>query len=338
MPFTKPLSLITTCLCLVVLLGTTAQPVLAVTAPAANQNPAATNSGQGLEIAPPVVNVSANPGETTTAQIFLRNVSSGSLVVTGQANDFVAAGEDGTPKLILEEDESTNPYSVKGWITGLPKLTIVPKEIKTMSIKINVPADASPGGHYGVIRFTATPADLKTTGVSLSASLGALILITVNGATSEKLTVASFNANSDGKKGSFFESGPISFTQRFKNEGNVHVQPVGQVTVKDMFGKKIASLNVNLPPRNILPGSIRKFDQPLDKSVIGNKKLFGRYTAELSVTYGANKTPLKSTVSFWIIPYTLIAALALLAVIGFFVIRNLLRRYNQRIIAQSRRK
>src|SRR5438105_15027462 len=71
-------------------------------------NPA--NTGQALEIAPPVINLTANPGQTIKTQILLRDISSGSLIVTGQANDFVAAGEDGTPKVILNE-EANNPYS-----------------------------------------------------------------------------------------------------------------------------------------------------------------------------------------------------------------------------------
>src|SRR4051812_38713195 len=78
--------------------------------------PPANNVGQALEIAPPVINLTANPGQTITTQIFLRNVSSGPLVVNGTTNDFVAAGEDGTPKVLLNDD-SNNPYSMKSWVS-----------------------------------------------------------------------------------------------------------------------------------------------------------------------------------------------------------------------------
>ncbi len=53
--------------------------------------------------------------------------------------------------------------------------------MKNLPITINVPANASPGGYYGVIRFTATPGKLDQSGVALSASLGALDFIRVNG-------------------------------------------------------------------------------------------------------------------------------------------------------------
>ena len=52
------------------LLGTNAAPVLAATAPKAPvTNPA--NNGQALEIAPPVIYLNADPGQTIKTQIFI---------------------------------------------------------------------------------------------------------------------------------------------------------------------------------------------------------------------------------------------------------------------------
>jgi hypothetical protein len=309
--------------------------VPAIAAPATTQpNPA--KNGQALEISPPVITLSGNPGQTIKTQIYLRDISSSNLIVTNQVNDFVAAGDDGTPKLILK-DEHNNPYSLKDWISPVPQLQLVSKEIKSLTITINVPANAAPGGHYGVIRFTGTPASLQSTGVSLSASLGALILFTVNGKTTENLSIQEFSVNHNEKTETVSESGPLNFVERFKNSGNVHEQPVGQVTITDMFGKKVGAVNVNLPPRNILPQSTRKFSQPLDNTVLGNKKLFGRYHAKLSVTYGASKKVLTASLVFWVIPYRLIGTLIVLLIAGFFVLRFLIRNYNRRVVDRARR-
>jgi hypothetical protein len=293
--------------------------------------------GQALEIAPPVIYLTANPGQKITTKILLRDVSSTKLIVSGQANDFVASGEDGTPKLLLDKNEN-DPYSLKTWVTPPAQLTLVPHEIKTMSVAINVPKNASPGGHYGVIRFTATPPGLEGTGVSLSASLGALILLTVRGNITENLTIKEFSVNKDGKSGSLFESGPLNFAERLENSGNVHLQPTGLVTVKDMFGKQIATLPVNTPPKSILPQSIRKFEQSLDKSVIGKRRLFGRYTAQLNLSYGSPNKTLTASLSFWVIPYKMIA-LAIVGLIAlFFLLRYALRRYNRYIISRGQKK
>jgi hypothetical protein len=319
------------------LLGLGLMPAVYNSVTAATPTPQSTaNNGQALEIAPPVINLSADPGQTIKTQILLRNVSKGTLIVSGQANDFVAAGEDGTPKVLLnEEPTSNNPYSLKNWVNPPASLTIAAREIKTMEITINVPSNASPGGHYGVIRFTATAPSLQGTGVSLSASLGSLILLSVNGNVKESLAIKEFSATHGGKTGSLFESGPINFLVRLTNNGNVHEQPVGQVIVKNMFGKKIASTNVNLPPKNILPQSTRRFIAPLDKTVIGDKKLFGRYTANLTVTYGKNKQTTTSSLVFWVIPIKTVAILITFLILLFFALRYFIKWYNRRVIRKS---
>lgn len=303
--------------------------------PVAAQTAQTPNAGQALEIAPPVITVSANPGQTINTQISLRDVSTSKLIVTGQVNDFVADGEDGTPKILLEDDETDNPYSLKSWISPLPQLLLEPRQIRNLPVTISVPANASPGGYYAVVRFTATPPELDSTGVSLSASLGALILVRVNGDIAESMEIEEFSVNRNGKTGTLFERTPLEFVERIKNTGNIHDMPTGQVTITDMFGKKVATVNINLPPRNILPQSIRKFTQPLDSSVIGDKMLFGKYTAELRVVYGADKEVITSSLSFWVIPYTLIGVGIAALVVGFITLRFLIRRYNNHIIGKA---
>jgi hypothetical protein len=314
----------------------TATPALAATAPAATTKPTAP-AGQALEIAPPVISLTVNPGDTAKTVIYLRNISGSNLVVSNQLNDFVAAGQDGTPKLLLE-DKANNPYTLKTWIAPLPSLTLVPREIKTLTVTIHVPANASPGGHYGVVRFTGTAAGLNTSGVSLSASLGSLLLVTVNGNISESLKVDQFSVNKGGGSSShLFDSAPLNFVEIFKNTGNVHVQPTGVITVKNMFGKQVASVPVNVPPGNVLPASSRKFTQALDKSILGTKRLFGHYNAKLSVTYGTTKQTLTSSLGFWVIPLRLIIVIALVLVGGFLALRWLIKYYNRRVIERANR-
>jgi hypothetical protein len=320
----------------ITILGITVYLLSLNTNPVAAQSTQTPNAGQALEIAPPVITISANPGQKIITQISLRDVSTSKLIVTGQVNDFVAGGEDGTPKILLSDDEGVNnPYSLKSWISPLPQLLLEPRQIKNLPVTINVPSNASPGGYYAVVRFTATPPELNSTGVSLSASLGALILVRVNGDIAEKMEIEEFSINRNGKTGSLFEKTPLEFVERIKNTGNIHDMPTGQVTITDMFGKKVAAVNINLPPRNILPQSIRKFTQPLDSSVIGNKILFGKYTAELRVVYGADKEVITSNLTFWVIPYTLIGIGIATLVIGFFALRFLIRRYNKHIIGRA---
>ncbi len=307
---------------------------LFIPAIASAQTTSTNTSGQALEIGPPVINLTANPGETVKTQINLRDVSPNKLLVKGQINDFEAEGEDGTPKISLDDGE-TNPYSIKSWVSVISDITLDAKQLKNLPITINVPKNAAPGGYFGVVRFTSSAPELKDTGVSLSASIGSLIFVRVNGNAKEQVSVEEFSANNGGKSSNIFESAPITFVERLKNTGNIHEQPSGQITITDMFNKKVATVNVNLPPRNILPGSIRKFEQKLDSSVIGSKMLFGKYKADLSISYGSNKEVITSSIEFWVIPYRLIGLIILLVVGGITALVIIIKRYNQYIIKKA---
>lgn len=296
-------------------------------------------TGQALEIGPPVLNLSGNPGQVVTANINIRDIAATNLLVKSQINDFIANGEDGTPKILLGENE-TSAFSFKSWLTPLPQMTLKPQEVRTIKITITIPQNAAPGGYYGIIRFTGTPPELEGTGVSLSASLGSLVFLTVNGHAKEGMSIEEFVATKDGETaGSIFESAPVVFKERLKNSGNIHEKPTGLVTIKDMFGNTIVTLGVNQPVKDILPDSTRNFLSSLDSSNIGNKLLFGRYTAELSVQYGTdpkNQKTITSTITFWVIPYTLILAIVGGLVAAFFTLRFLIRRYNRHIITKSK--
>lgn len=310
----------------VVMLISAASPVAAASSP---------GSGQALQLAPPIITLKANPGQTITTQMEIRDVASGPLVVSNQINDFVAAGTGGTPK-ILTGNDSNNPFSMKSWVTPLPDFELSPQQIKTLQVTIHVPVNASPGGHYGVIRFSGIPPQLQNTGVSLSASLGSLVLLTVNGHIVHKLSVSKFLVTKNNKPGTVFPSTPLTFDVYMKNSGNIQEEPTGHVIITDMFGKVVAGVNINIPPRNVLPASTRLFTGDLNSSVIGNKRFFGHYTATLHVQYGANnQQTLTEKIGFWVIPYKTILGVIAALITLFFALRFLLKRYNRRIIARA---
>ena len=292
------------------------------------------NNGQGFQISPVLVELNADPGKSYDLQIKLRNVTSDTLVSRSSVNDFGAKDEAGNPKIILEEDEDNQngTFSLKNWVSKIPNYTLKSQEEKNIAVKISIPKDAEPGGHYGVIRFTGAAPELvgDDNAVALSASIGTLVLVRVSGDVKEGAAIEEFFASQNGQKASFFEQGPLSLVERIKKTGNVHVKPTGTEVVKDMFGKTTASLKVNEPPKNVLPDSIRRFEQELNK-----KWLFGRYTADLNLAYGTTGQVLTGQLVFWVIPWKLIGAVILLLVALYLVLRTGLRRYNARVIAKA---
>lgn len=288
---------------------------------------AQTTPGQGLEISPPLVDVKTDPAKTVTFNIRVRNITKTTLVAQGEVNDFVAQGENGQAKLLLDPNQ-VSPYSFKDWVQEIAPLNLAPGEQKTATINMNVPSTASPGGHYGVIRFTGTAPELEGTGVALSASIGTLVLINVSGDVVQKAQIADFYTSQNGKKSSFFEKGPVSFTERIKNEGNSHFKPIGTIRVTGTFGNEVGVLTVNKNGGNVLPGSTRRFDQTLNKT-----SLFGHYTAEANIQYAGKN--LNQSIGFWVIPYKTVAIFLGIVLVLIVVTRQLLKGYKKRILNQA---
>ncbi len=296
--------------------------------------PAKAENGQALSISPPVLELQGEPGKTAIATIKLTNISSGDLLIKSQINDFGSKNETGEPNIIFDYTQETS-YTLHSWVVAPPPFVLGSKESKLVQFQVNVPADAEPGGHYAVFRFTGQAPEIQETGVAISASIGSLVLMRIGGAVEEKVNVVEYySATPSFAKSSFFETGPISFVERLRNDGNIHVKPTGTIEVTDMLGRNAGTLRVNGdpanpqdPPRSILPQSIRRFQETLN-----SKWMFGRYTAKMKLTYGVNSTPLETVTTFWVIPYKLILLVLLIIVILFFIIRWLIRRYNQHII------
>jgi hypothetical protein len=288
-------------------------------------------AGQGLEISPPLINKSVDPGAAATFDIRLRNVTTQTLATTGTVDDFVAQNETGQPKLLIGDSGQPSPYTFKSWVASIPGMTLAPQEQKTVTVTLNVPKDASPGGHYGVIRFTAQPVSGSGSNVSLSASIGTLVLLNVSGKVVTKASIAELYAMQNGKKANFFEKGPLVIGVRIKNEGNVHFQPSGTVRVTNMLSRETAVLSVNPLGGNVLPQSVRKFEMLLNK-----KNLFGHYNAQATIQYSGQT--INQTIGFWVIPYKLIAIILGILILLVVGLRFAIKRYNRYIINKAKKQ
>jgi hypothetical protein len=144
---------------------------------------------------------------------------------------------------------------------------------------------------------------------------------------------------------------PSKFEIKFKNDGNVHLVPSGNIFL--LRGKKqVGVIAVNEEKGNILPGTNRIYSTEwldgyplrvqsvesgklktdrhnevvyhLDWDVHGKNPLsrirIGKYTAHLFAVYddGTRDVPIESEITFWVMPWrALLIVLAVMLVIGF---------------------
>ncbi len=290
------------------------------------------NAANGLEISPALVEVSADKDNLYTIDIKVTNVTASNLFFEGFVDDFGAKDETGAPSILIEPTAEPLPTSIKSWVSKIPSFNLAPGQSRTVTASITVPANASPGGHYGVIRFSGHEGSENSGNVAQIASAGTLVLIDVEGDVKESLELASFTPSKNNQVGFFFETGPIKFVSRFTNTGTVHVKPIGQIEVKDSFGNPIASLPVNKAGGNVLPGSTRRFDEAtLDKTW-----MFGQYTADITIAYGTTGQAIVKSISFWVIPWKIVLTVLLVLVTLIYILRKLIKRYNRYIIEKDK--
>ncbi len=293
----------------------------------------AAGQGNGLKIAPVRTDLTIEKGSNRMVSIFVENITASPISLRGIANDFVSSDdESGEPRIILDEKESAPGNSFKALVGKIESLSLKPNERKEIKAIITVPQKAASGGYYGAIRFVAAEGE-NNKNVALTASAGTIFLIRVPGDITEKLSVESFGVSHNGRVASLFNSGPVNIETRFRNFGNVHVQPFGKIFVKNTSGKIIAEMELNnVQPRgSVLPGSIRKFTND-----VKSEKMFGRYVVEGSFGYGSNGELIMAKKTFYVIPFKLIGSILLVVLFLIFGLPRLIRAYNQRIIQNAR--
>lgn len=266
----------------------------------------------GLSLSPPTFELSANPGDNLKNTIRVQNLSEVPMKIVVERRNFTALGEEGGVDL----SEVETPFSLASWITVFPSEAEIPaKGTTNFLFQTAIPLNAEPGGHFGSIVFRlGEQGDSQQSGAKVAQELGALVLLRVSGKTTEKASLVSFSSS---KK--IWNRGPVEFEIRVKNEGNVHLKPTGIITIKDIFGRKVGSFNID--PKNVLPGAVRKSTATWD-----NKFLFSRYTATLALNYGTQGQVLAGSTTFYAFPYKIVGPVVLGLIILIFLLYKARRR------------
>ena len=291
-----------------------------------------TNTANTLKVSPVRTDIEVKPGESRTVKVGVTNLTGNDISVRPITNDFIAGDERGTPALILDPKQYAPTHSLKRFMKPIDDVVIPAGKLKLISVVIEVPKNAQSGGYFGAIRFAPTTPDSGGE-VNLSASVASLILLTVPGPVTEKLSLTNFDIQQGGKNGTYFQSAnDLQLSFRLESKSNVQVAPFGKISVKQ--GDKIVydydfNSSTDAPRDMILPDSARRWDVPLKN--IGS---FGHYTVYATLTYGKSNQTIETSRSFWVIPWiVIIAAVAVvLLFLGIILaIILLIRRRKRRV-------
>ncbi|MBD3248239.1 DUF916 domain-containing protein [Candidatus Falkowbacteria bacterium] len=288
-------------------------------------------------ITPPLIKMNMEPGEMITSGIKVINNNDRTLIVHATAVNFKSA-DNGKVEFADEDDVGGN-YTLKEWITLPQKEFIIPPYgSKNVPYILEVPKDASPGGHYAGILIGTSPSKEKSEGAMIGVSqvVSSLLFVSIKGEILEKGYIREFTTD---KHIYYGTDESIAFDVRFQNTGNVHLKPVGEIKIIDMFGKEKAKLAMNEKTDygNILPESERSWS--LDWSIGDELVLINRYRAVLSVTFGEQaKQSDYQEKFFWVVDVKLLSiilsSLAVFVIILIVIIKAYIKRSVQSVQKQ----
>lgn len=275
--------------------------------------------------------MSAVPGQTWSSSVRVINNNRHSLTVYASVVNFAPQGETGQGKFIPIFEDFTEGTTLAEWfeITSEP-IVIPPEDSMGVPFTVRVPADASPGGHFAAIMIGTRPPDPdESFQIKTSQVVTSLFFARVAGDVIEDGSIREFSVVD-----SFVDRPKVDFAVRFQNDGNVHLQPQGEILITNMWGKERGVIPINHQTHfgNVLPDSIRKFEFTWR----GEQSLtdIGRYTAVLTLGYGQDgKKFVSSKAYFWVVPVK-----AVLAVVGsifafVFLLVLLVRMYVRRMLS-----
>jgi hypothetical protein len=295
------------------------------------------NGGNGMKVSPVRTDLTLKPGASKDVTVYVQNITGADATLSVIVNDFVAKDETGAPSLLLN-GEANPRHGLKKYMSA-PKTVNIPKgKQEGVRVTISIPKDAAGGGYYGAVRFAPAGSDDEGKNVSLSGSVGSLILVNVPGDIKEDVQIASFDARRNDSASVIFTSNKnLQGVVRVRNSGNVQEQPFGRIVLKK-GDKVLGSYEINNtdPRGNVLPDSIRKFS--VDLKNVGS---FGKYTLQGNFGYGSSGQLLSASTSFYIVPVWMIIIVLLLLALVLFLIFGLpkaVRRYNQNILRRAGRR
>ncbi|OGI90574.1 hypothetical protein A2911_00405 [Candidatus Nomurabacteria bacterium RIFCSPLOWO2_01_FULL_40_15] len=300
-----------------------------------------------LTLSPTRFEIRGNPGDTLNEEMLITNETETAEIYYSSFSNFEAQGDSGSPAFVEPKE------GLGTWITtGAASIDVAPRQQKIVSFKVDIPKDAEPGGYFAVIFWGTSPAGQGQ--VSIGAKTGILVLLSVNGEVREEAGLLNFNTI-DSKF--WYNTLPVSFEYRFKNDGGDRIKPQGTIKIRDTIFLPTETLDANPVEGNVLPGSTRKikvdwikYERPVDfveptgifakfwSDTYYQWKNFavGLYSANLNVSYGLQEQQVKKTVFFFVFPWQLVLVMVLLFIIIFWSGKKLIKRYNRFIIERAR--
>lgn len=287
-----------------------------------------------VSVTPPLFQLSMGAGEYWASTLKVVNTNAYDVDYYTTVVNFEPAGERGSSSFKPVADDFGSEHD-RGTLASWIKVTTEPIPVPAgqsvdVPFTVQVPNDAPPGGHYAAILVGTQPPNVTGTGpqVSVASYVSTLFFVKLRGDVIEEGRIRQFSSERD-----LYDTTDVTFNVRFENTGTVHVRPVGDIRVFNMWGKErgVIPINQGTTFGNVLPKSIRRYDFKWS----GEFSPFeiGRYKAVLTLGYGSDVVRTTSAVTyFWVVPVVPVATTLAVVLLFIFSTVFFIRRYIRKVL------
>ncbi|NBD74177.1 hypothetical protein GVX82_04020 [Patescibacteria group bacterium] len=267
-------------------------------------------------VGPGKIELVMEPGETRTVEVAISNRMGAERTFQLSTEDL--SGSPDAERAVVLHGAERGPYTLRDYLFPAANRITIEDGIRTfVPVTVSIPEDAEPGGRYGALLVSVTSDQPQSAaGAVIVSRVGVMFFVRVTGEVEEQGAFTTLNTET-GRR--FYTDGPIEFSIGYRNDGNVHLNPYGRITIENTLGNTVAAQEID--PWFALPNSERArtltWDRPL---------LFGRYTATVELNLGYDNAIETKRVSFWVIPIGLVGLILLGLFLIFFVLRFLVTR------------
>jgi hypothetical protein len=277
------------------------------------------SSVSAAAVSPSVIEIDGSRGSVVSSLITIINKDAMEQVYYLSTLKFTAKDEGGSPQFISKDEDH---QGLPEWIAFNSTAVTVPAQSSgEVPFNIYIPSDALSGGHYAAITISSAPEDIiATNGAIIDAKTAVLVLLSVEGETNESAALLDFDDDVSAMRGLLGGE----FEYRIQNQGNVHVNPKGEIVFNDFFGRRLLSVDANEGEGRVLPGSTRTYSVNVQSQAEGwfetiseQMRVFaiGPVSVELELVYGADSASLRDRLTIILFPWQLLISLLILLAI-----------------------
>lgn len=274
-------------------------------------------------VGPGKIEMELEPGQTGTFDLMVSNRLGTDKSFSLDIEDFKGTDDPNKTVELLGNDKG--PYSLRDFVK-VEKKTVDIEHGKRVRIPVSVsiPKNAEPGGLYGsvVVGTLSKNNDTKSeSGVTATnpifTRVGVLIFIKIKGEVEQNGKLVDFKLQ--GNKKIISGLNDVGFTILFKNDGNIHLNPKGEIIIKNTIGSVVGKIDVE--SWFAMPKSLRMREVSWSP-----KFLMGRYTALASVDRGYGELKDQSEYTFYAFPWQIIVAIFILAFVVIVLFKKISRK------------